>query len=816
MRRINFSSCIVACLFLLLSWHVPARTQYYKERERTYDVLHYNLEIAVNLHKKSVEGTVGIRLTPLQDIAIVELDAAEMTILSTGLSTRGGGTLELAHRLDGQKLRVILPAKISNIDTIALSIKYACSPKIGMFFIAPDKAYPNKPLQAWSQGEMEDNHYWFPCYDYPNDKATVEMHVTVDEQLTVISNGGFTGTDAHPATHTKTVSWSSNKPISSYLISLVVGDYKELADSYKSIPVQYYVYPLQEGEALRSFAKTPAMIALFSERIGFDYPWPKYAQTVVADFSYGGMENTSATTLTDMTIHSARAALDVTSDNLVAHELAHQWFGDLLTCRNWSNAWLNEGFASYFQALWVEHEKGLDAFQQDMFAKHRSVIEADTGIDRRATVSNDYVDPSEVFDSRIYARGASLLHMLRFILGEKVFWQGIRHYVETHTYQTVTSADLQHSLEDVFAENLDWFFQEWVYKAGFPIYDVSSAYDPAVKKLRVTVRQVQKTDALTPLYRMPLIIGVSTEDGDRDFKVMTEAAYEQTIELPLPKPPLNVVFDKGGWLLKELHQQKTIGEWLVQLRNGDAVARIEALRTLETWVDVDSVLTAIGRTVEHDPFWGVREQAAESLKKAKDARAIVLLAPAFRDSSAEVRVEATKSLGNFKDLDALVALGNIFKTDSSYAVAAEAISSLVKIDPANGMRYIEKGLAINSHNDIVRAAAVRALGTLKTAEAKKQLMKFTKYGYALEVRLAAIEALADSFHSTAMLRKRMEQLTDDPVERVRRKAVAALGTLASRDAIPALTDIRDTDRDGLIRAEARRSMRKIERQLTPR
>ena len=173
----------------------------------------------------------------------------------------------------------------------------------------------------------------------------------------------------------------------SYLISLVVGDYVKIEERYKNIPVQYYVYPSQQQDATRSFSKTVDMMKFFSEKTGFDYPWQKYAQTVVNEFTYGGMENASATTLTDKTIHSGRAHLDVSSENLVAHELAHQWFGDLLTCRNWAHSWLNEGFASYFQALYVEHDKGWGEYQFDMLEKQRSIVESDTGLDRRPTVT---------------------------------------------------------------------------------------------------------------------------------------------------------------------------------------------------------------------------------------------------------------------------------------------------------------------------------------------------------------------------------------------------------------------------------------------
>ena len=782
-----------------------------RERERTYDVLHYTIDITLDEIQQSVAGSVRIQLVPLDTLAAIEVDAVEMEILGVNFLNHPEGAVSLPHSQNGHRLIAAMPKAISSSDTVVLAISYRCNPRSGLYFLRPDEGYPERLWQIWSQGEMEDNRYWLPCYDYPNDRATVEMRVTVNEKFMAISNGALLDVEHNREKGTKTYYWYSAKPFASYLISVVVGEYVLMEDWYKNIPLEYYVYPHQEGDAMRSFSKTPVMMKFFSEKLRYDYPWPKYAQTVVADFLYGGMENTSATTLTDKTIHSARARLDFSSDGLVAHELAHQWFGDLLTCRNWSHAWLNEGFASYCDDLWIENEKGWDAFQYAMMKEQQAVVESDTGLDRRPTVTDQYIEPAELFDSRIYARGACILHMLRFVMGDDLFWKGMQHYVDEHQYENVLTDDFQKAMEDVYNDDLTWFFEEWTTKAGYPELEVFHRFDADSRRIHITVRQTQTVDEHTPLYRMPVNVEVAAASGTRTHRLMIEAETEQTLTVPSEEEPLDIVFDKGNWILKKLTHRKSTDEWLYQLGHGDAAARIEALKALEPSIDELPVRPAVADALVHDRFWGVRKQAAKSLGSSRDSSAILFLAPAFQDTVSEVRVAATSSLKSFKTLDALVALGNILAADSSYAVAAEAIMALVAIDSANGMTYCNQGLSMDSHNDVIRAAAAKAMGQMKTEEAKDGLMMLTRYGQSLEVRQAAIEALARNWKDDDTVRLHLQTLMFDPTQRVQRKAIEELGIMASHKSRAHLTDFVKHSADAILKREARKAIRKIDR-----
>ncbi len=308
----------------------------------------------------------------------LEFDAAEMEISAV----RVGGE---AHSFDhsDEKLRIPLERALHAGDEVEVAIDYSARPRRGLYFIGPDAGYPDKPLEAWTQGEDEDSRYWFPCYDYPNDRVTSEVVATVPETFTAVSNGELLSNNVNRAEHTRTFHWRHDVPHSSYLMSLAAGEFVEIRDFAGNTPVTYYCRAGREDDARRAFGNTPRMIQFFEKAIGVPYPYAKYAQVAVADFIFGGMENTSATTQTADTLHDARAHLDFSSDPLVAHELAHQWWGDLLTCRDWSHAWLNEGFATYFEALWCEEDKGADEFAWNLRQDRMAIIDEDSRSYRR-------------------------------------------------------------------------------------------------------------------------------------------------------------------------------------------------------------------------------------------------------------------------------------------------------------------------------------------------------------------------------------------------------------------------------------------------
>ena len=780
-------------------------------RSRTYHVIHYRLDVKPDEHMRNVRGSVTIRFVPLRsEFRSLVLDAAEMTIDRVVMPA--GTPLTFDYDPAEESLAIDLGRDYTPSDTLSVIVSYRAKPRKGLYFIQPDSAYPDKPWQVWSQGAVDDNHFWFPCYDYPNDKATSEVFITVPDTQYAVSNGRLLGAAENREARTKTYHWLLEKPVSSYLISVAAGDYIVLRDSCCSIPVDYIVYPADAANAPRSFRKTPDMIRFFSRAIGYDYPWAKYDQTIVHDFVYGGMENVSATTLTDGTIHDGRAQLDVNSEGLVAHELAHQWWGDLLTCCDWASAWLNEGFATYFGALWTEEESGEDAFQQQVAGIMRSVITGDAGSNRRPVVWRGYTDPTDVFGLQIYQKGASVLHMLRFVLGDELFWKSLRYYARAHAFRNVETNDLKLAVEEATGENLWWFFDEWLYRAGYPEYDVTKRWDPSEKKLHLVVRQVQRVDDGTPLFTMPVDVEVTKETGPV-VRQITVSREEEEFTFPCSSKPRNVIFDKGDWILKKLTFEKSKDEWLYQRAHGTPLERVEAIRTLSRNLSPKQEKEAVDALVSSatgDLFAAVRVEACRGLAKltplpaAKDA-----LFRAARDSSSQVRRAALSALGEFRGSDVIEVLRGAFENDSSYYVAASALESFAKADFTHAFEILSEGLSRDSYSDVIRTAALNGLAELHDPRVLPILESYTGYGKPNGLRILAVQRIGRYGEKSEEIIDRLIALLRDPYIWVRTAAMDALAAAGDTRALHPLEESERTELDGRVKRAARNAIARL-------
>ncbi|TLY27293.1 MAG: M1 family metallopeptidase [Ignavibacteria bacterium] len=400
MIRIIVAVCFLALPLLSRAQSVfPVRDDG-EARNRTYHVVHYKIEVSFDEKKKSVIGKTQVTLVPfLSEFKNIELDAEQLDIHSVTLGLGKPARYEVEPKM----LVVHLDKPYSYGDTITVAVEYSCTPKKGLYFTQPDSGYPDKHWQIWSQGEDMDNHFWFPCYDYPNDKATSELIATVRKNYTVLSNGELVSVKENKKDSTKTFFWRENKPHSSYLITIAAGDYAILHDKAGKLPLQYYVFRDDTVDARMCFRQTPDMVKFFNEKIGYSYPWEKYAQVLITDFIEGGMENTSATSLLDWaTVYDARQRLDNTPTGLIAHELAHQWWGDVVTCKDWRHLWLNESFASYFDPLYHEYWLGEDEFQMMMLNDQLAGVHVDTAVGRKPIVSVGS------YGTNVYPRGAAV------------------------------------------------------------------------------------------------------------------------------------------------------------------------------------------------------------------------------------------------------------------------------------------------------------------------------------------------------------------------------------------------------------------------
>src|SRR5258706_4269610 len=512
LKSITAKLCVLVSTFLVAS-SVLVQAQETKKlppvnwvRSRTIDVKNITLDLHFDWAKEQAIGSEVITLAPFDDTDKFNLDAAMMTIDSGSLVGGGASKFDDDAKKDNDNLAIMLDRKYKGGEDIKVKIDYktnyvntaeAGSP-IGGFgrglrFIKPTPDNPNKPRQIWSQGETEFNRYWFPSYDSPNDFRTTELRATVEKPFFVGSNGKLISTKDN-GDNTRTFDWKMDQPYANYLTSIVVTETTPVVQDFDGIPVYNYGYPSETKEVAATTTNLPATIKFFSEITGVKYQYPKNSQAFVEDFG-GGIENISATTQIEGMIHDDRELLDNDSESLQSHELAHQWFGDYVTCRDWGQTWLNESFATYMQAMWDEKFKGRDEFlYSDVRSNQLQTLGTWNSGNRHPIVTKYYADKDGMFDSYAYPGGGSVLHMLRKHLGDKLFFASLKDYLTKNAHQPVSTEDLRIAVEETSGQSMDWFFDEWVYRMGHPIFEIADSYDDAAKKLTLNVKQTQKID----------------------------------------------------------------------------------------------------------------------------------------------------------------------------------------------------------------------------------------------------------------------------------------------------------------------------------
>jgi aminopeptidase N len=801
---------ILLCAVLLSSFPLQAQELFPvrdrgEARDRSYDVLHYRIEVSFDEPRRTVMGKVTTTLVPFQpEFRTLVFDAEEMQIQK--VTTRSGSSLPFVQ--GPSTVTITLDRAYSMRDTVEVSTVYSCTPRKGLYFVQPDSGYPDKPRQIWTQGEDMDNHFWFPCYDFPNDKATSEVVATVSLDLTVLSNGSLVRVREDKKAQTRTFHWRQHKPHASYLIMLAIGEYAVLREKAGSLPLEFYVYPQRVDDARICFRETADMIRFFNEKIGFAYPWEKYAQVLIHEFVVGGMENTSATSLADdATVFDARARTDHSPTSLIAHELAHQWWGDVVTCKDWRHLWLNEGFASYFDPLYHESTLGRDAFDVIMYEAQKVGIATDKGLGRKPIVSVGS------YGGNLYPRGASVLHMLRFVLGDEPFWHALRHYITKHQFASVETNDFKVAIEEATGQNLYWFFDQWVYKAGYPIFSVSSSWEDSTKMLRLHVQQTQTVDSLTVVFRTPVEIEVTTAHEVSTYRVMI-TSRDTVFTLPVSSAPRLVIFDKGNWILKELSFDKTLEEWIVQAEKAPRpVDRMRALEQLMTIDDSAAVLPVVERMAVADTFWAVRHDAVEALGMFSDAfrasrpSVTKALLHAVRDKHPAVRATATVFLTDSGNVGMISALHEALK-DSSYTVVARAIRAIAKAAPEEARSLIPAYLDMPSHSNVIASAALSALSEIDTVAGLQESLVRMQYGYPPPVRGAALRILRKSAAHGSVSAATFLPLLQDKNVWLRNTAIAALGDCGDKETLPFLEAIA-LDAKNPSAATAKRSAEKI-------
>ncbi|MCA1590674.1 MAG: M1 family metallopeptidase [Acidobacteria bacterium] len=548
MRFNLFLKTAVFAAVAVSGFHVAASAQRPRQnftRPQTFDVQHYIVRSKFDRTKRQVIGDTTVQLKPLRaGFREVMLDATEMKFDSVALEQG----VPLKYRTAGEKIYISLDRTYTTDDLVSIRLKYVATPTKGVYFVneVRDGREILSPAQIWTQGEADETHHWIPSFDFPSDKSTTEQFLTANRDETVISNGQFIGKTEN-ADGTATWHYKMSDPHPLYLLSFVIGKYAKASDDYNGVPLGYYVYPGREEVVPRAFGRTKEMMAVFEKLTGVKYPFNKYDQTIVASFHFGGMENITATTLSDTEVFAAGISeVGSGTEDLISHELAHSWFGNLVTCKNWAELWLNEGFATLMEAAFREKKYGRANYMVKILTDAQAFLVDDAVNRKRHGLFNQNAGNVDSLFERAattYNKGGVVLHTLREEIGDEAFWKAVNIYLTRYRFGSVESTDLQRVMEEASGRKLDWFFAQWVYGAGHPKLNIRQNYNAATKRLMLTVNQIQKIDGITPqAFRLPLEIEITTDAGEKVEKIVVGKRSE-TFNFNLDGIPTGVKID---------------------------------------------------------------------------------------------------------------------------------------------------------------------------------------------------------------------------------------------------------------------------------
>jgi aminopeptidase N len=625
---------------------------------RKWDLLHTALDVSFDWKSQHVLGKAGLTLTPYAyPDSVLVLDAKNFDIHSIEAKNISKNlTYAISQEYDNQQLKIVFPTKIYKKDTLAISIHYTAKPAErasqqagaitsdqGLFFINPDGAKLGKPQQIWTQGETAYNSCWFPTIDHPNERCTGEVKVTVENRFSTLSNGLLTRSTNLDGGKRQD-HWVMDQPHAPYLFMLAIGEFSITRDTWRGKELGYWVEPKYASFARDIFNHTPEMLSFFSEKYGLEYPWKKYHQVVVRDYVSGAMENTTAVIFGDFVQKTRRQLMMENNDKIVAHEMAHHWFGNYVTCESWSNLTMNEGFANYAEYLWLEHKYGRSEADAHREEELNAYLESTAEGDTRHLIRFEYDQDEEMFDAHSYNKGGLVLHMLRHLLGDEVFFEGIRRFLQKHAFEAVEAHQLRLAMEDVSGRDLYVFFDQWFYDKGHPELEVNYFYNPSRKEVMVFIEQVQSPEFHRPLFTLHTELAVIKKDGSVQ-RIPVEIKDQVTeVTIAMSEVPGGIVLDPDYTQLAKINQiawKEDSPALFSDLNANLPVAdfyRIECARQINFEDETPSLISKM----LSDQFWQIRALATEYA--TPDLHEDLLWSLAENDPNPQVRGKALTTL----------------------------------------------------------------------------------------------------------------------------------------------------------------------------
>ena len=793
--------CIKSATFLA-PLDSPDHRKYAPDRE--IDILHLALDVTPDFKQRTIAGKATLKFKPIaKPFQELKLDAVDLDVESLTATEK-----ILGYQVTDKQIIVTFEQPIPPDKEASVTITYRAEPASGLYFRTPEMGYKEGDTHLFSQGEEIEARHWYPCFDSPNEKFTSEMICRVPEGMTVVSNGRLVAEEKHP-NGLVAVRWLQDKPHVNYLISLVAGYFKKVEDKYKGVPLAFYTPPSEINEAPNSFRDTKDIMAFFEQEIGVPYPWAKYYQVCVNDFVAGGMENTSATTLTDYTLFTTATENIRDSQGLVAHEMAHQWFGDLVTCKDWSHIWLNEGFATYYESLYEGRKNGRDAMLYELYQRARNI----TGIpnDTNAIVRRTYDSPREMFGYLAYPKGGWVLHMLRSQLGEDLYRRCIKTYLERHQFDNVVTEDLRAVIEELSGRSYDQFFEQWLYHAHHPELEVTNSWDEIAKLAKVTVKQTQSLSDNVLLFHFPLAIRFKGKFGTTDRQIQVKEK-EEDFYFPLPEAPQIVRLDPDYTLLAKIKFQAPKPILDAQLADkDDAIGRLLAIDQLSAKKDKETV-AKLKERLNNDSFYGARLEASRALRSIHTDEALEALLTSTKQSDARVRHQVVDDIGGFYRETAYETTRKTLEAEKNPAILSAAIRALGGYAKAEVQEALLKFLNSESYRNELADAAIAAMRSqddpafiapLMDSLSKREL-DFTSRGFGQG--LAALACLARNEEKKERVREFLNGYVNHKKRNIRLTALSALGTLGDPKAIAVLEKFATSSKESPERTTAEKAV----------
>ncbi len=692
--------------------------KYQASNTRTFDLIHTTLDVRFDWEKQQLSGKAELTLKPyFYATNKLTLDAKGFDLLAVSLK-KDGKLQSLKYTYDNKKIYIELDKKYTRNETLTVWVDYVAKPEEleaegsaaitdakGLYFINPLGEEKDKPKQIWTQGETESSSCWFPTIDSPNENMTQDIKITVDSRYSTLSNGLLVSSRPN-GDGTRTDQWKQIKPHAPYLTMMAVGEFAVVKDKWNGIDVDYYVEPAFEPHAKAIFGETPNMLDFYSDVLDFPYEWEKYSQIVVRDYVSGAMENTTATIHGEFLQRTQRELIDADNEKIIAHELFHHWFGDLVTCESWSNLPLNESFATYGEYMWVEHRHGRDEADKHGNEQMRQYIASVAQTGHVDMIRYFYENKEDMFDAHSYNKGGRILHMLRKTIGDEAFYKGLNLYLNENKFQSVEIHQLRLAMEKTTGFDLNWFFNQWFLDKGYPSLEITHNYNEETKKYSVSITQTQDLEEF-PLYRIPMDVDVYFGGAVKRYRIdLTD--QEQTFDFDVLGKPSLVKVDAEQMLLGTKSETLTEEEYIFMLKNAPLfLDKAEAMNGLKSSENSDAV-EAILNTLE-DAYWGTRRKALTLLKGKAVADSSLLknklIWMAQKDEKSVVRAEAIAALADQFGADANVqAVVEGAMKDQSYTVLGSTLKAIASYDKTKALS-LAKGAESDASGSLISSIA---------------------------------------------------------------------------------------------------------------